>query len=380
MVSQHQNQAVGLSHAERRARLREKVFQPPKRGGIVPDAVLVNSPPNLFYLTGFTGSFAMLVVTPETEHLLTGGIYITQIQREVPDIPCMRIPIGVEPNDTLADLLQQMGVRTVGVDKANSLSALRGLRKSLRKAQIRLVPINGAVESLRRIKDAEEIRRIRQAVGIADSAFEHVLRLFQPGVAEWDIAMEIDFYIRRQGAYPAFETIAVSGPNTALPHGKPTERVLQVGDFVTVDFGARYEGYCSDLTRTVVVGKASEEQRRIYNAVREALERCIEAIRPGKRGKQIDALARKVLSHYGLEDYFGHGLGHSLGITVHDGRGLGPRDKERLEAGMVLTVEPGVYIHDFGGVRIEQDVLVTEHGCEVLSQSPVELLEMGLGR
>ncbi len=377
MVSEYQNQAVGLSHAERRTKLREKVFQPPKRGGAPPDAILVNNPPNLFYLTGFTGSSAMLVLSPEQEHLLTGGIYFTQIQREVPDIPCTRIPTGTDPNDTLAQLLHEWGIRTLGVERSNSLSALKGLRKSLRKVNIRLVPINGAVESQRRIKDAGEIQRIRKAVGIADATFEHILRLFQPGVAEWDIAMEVDFYIRRQGAYPAFETIVVSGENTALPHGKPTERQLQVGDFVTVDWGARIDGYCSDLTRTVVVGKANEEQKRVYNAVREALERCIEAIRPGKRGKQIDALARKVLSKYGLEEYFGHGLGHSLGITVHDGKGLGPRDKERLEAGMVLTVEPGVYIPGFGGIRIEQDVLVTDEGCELLSHAPTHLIETG---
>ncbi len=378
MVSEYQDKAVGLSHSERRAKLREKVFQPPKRGGALPDAILVNSPPNLFYLTGFTGSSAMLVLTPEREHLLTGGIYITQIQREVPDIPCTRIPTGTDPNDTLAQLLQEWGIRTLGVERANSLSTLKGLRKSLRKVNIRLLPINGAVESLRRIKDAGEIQRIRKAVGIADATFEHVLRLFQPGVAEWDIAMEVDFYIRRQGAYPAFETIVVSGESTALPHGKPTERQLQVGDFVTVDWGARIDGYCSDLTRTIVVGKANEDQKRVYNAVREALERCIGAIRPGKRGKQIDALARKVLSKYGLEEYFGHGLGHSLGITVHDGKGVGPRDKERLEAGMVITVEPGVYIPGFGGVRIEQDVLITEQGCELLSHAPTHIIETGI--
>ncbi len=146
---------------------------------------------------------------------------------------------------------------------------------------------------------------------------------------------------------------------------------------MTVDFGARLNGYCSDITRTVVIGKASPEHKRVYNAVLEALERSIAAIRPGRRGKQIDAIARETLAKHGLADYFGHSLGHSIGLTVHDGRGFSPREKGKLEAGMVLTVEPGVYIPGFGGVRIEQDVLVTETGCEVLSQSPVQLMEMG---
>jgi len=231
------------------------------------------------------------------------------------------------------------------------------------------------VDKLRLVKDADEIARLRAAARIADATFEHIQRLFQPEVAEWDLAMEIDFYIRRQGAYPAFDTIAVSGERTALPHGKPTERRLQKGDFVTVDFGARLDGYCSDMTRTVVIGAASPEQRRLYTAVLDALNRAIEAIRPGVKGKHIDALARQTIESHGLGDYFVHSLGHSVGIAVHDGAGLSFRDKKPLEAGMVLTVEPGVYVPGFGGVRLEQMVLVTPDGCELLTHAPIELQE-----
>ncbi len=376
MVSQHQNQAVGLNrYAERRARLREAVFQPKR--GTPPDATLIVQSPNLRYLTGFTGSSAMLVLTPDREHLLTGGIYATQIAHEVPDIPKSLIPTGTEPYEVLREVLEGLGIRQLGVESSVSVATLRQLRKTLRKATIQVVPSGSPTERLRLVKDEGELQTLRSAIAIADATFEHILRLFQPEIAEWDIAMEIDFYMRRQGAYPAFQTIVASGPNSALPHAQPTERRLQVGDFVTVDFGARYEGYCSDITRTVVIGRASDEHRRVYNAVLEALQRSIEAIRPGKRGKQIDALARKVLAKHQLADYFGHGLGHSIGITVHDGAGFSPREKGRLQPGMVLTVEPGVYIPGFGGVRIEQDVLVTDTGCEVLSQAPVELLELG---
>lgn len=374
MVPQHQNQTAGLSvYAERRARLRQTLFE----GERAPDAALITQIANVSYLTGFTGSFAWLVLLPDRAHLITSGIYATQIGMEVSDIPAIVYSPGEESGAVLADLLQQEGVRTLGVESGNSIAFLKGLRKHLRKAGITLVLLKNVVDKMRLIKDAYELERIRAAVGIADAAFEHVQRMLQPGVAEWDIAMEIDFYIRRQGAYPAFETLVVSGERSALPHGKPTERKLERGDFVTIDWGARYQGYCSDLTRTVVIGYASKEHRRIYYAVLDALERSLDAIRPGKTGRAIDKVARRTLEKHGLADYFRHSLGHSLGIHVHDGAGFSPREKTKLQPGMVLTVEPGVYLPGFGGVRIEEDVLVTETGCEVLSRSPRELMVAG---
>ncbi|MCS7301428.1 MAG: Xaa-Pro peptidase family protein [Fimbriimonadales bacterium] len=379
MVSQHQDQAAGLSgasaaqpdYAARRANLRKAVFE----GKRPPDALLITSTANLYYLTGFTGSFGALLLTPDAERFLTSGIYATQAQSEVPDIQIVLNPTLKEFSNTVAETAQALGVQLLGVESSMSISGLRELAKAGRKAGVRVKPVGSPVDKLRKVKDAYEIARLRDAARLADATFEHIQRLFQPEVAEWDIAMEIDFYLRRQGAYPAFDTITVSGERTALPHGKPTERRLQRGDFVTVDFGAKLNGYCSDLTRTVVIGKASPEQRRLYHAVLEALQRSLDAIKPGKRGKQIDALARKTLDKHGLADYFGHSLGHSLGILVHDGTGLSFRDKKPLEAGMVLTVEPGVYVPGVGGVRIEQDVLVTESGCELLTHAPVELQE-----
>ncbi|MFN7017895.1 MAG: M24 family metallopeptidase [Fimbriimonadales bacterium] len=373
MVPQYQNQAAGLSapYPERRAKLRQAVFADQRP----PDALLVSNSANLYYLTGFTGSFGALLITPDTERFLTSGIYATQAQSEVADIPIILNPTVKEFNETLAETTKQLGARLLGVESGMTVAGLQGLRKAMRAVGVRVKPIGAPVEQLRRVKDGYELARLRDAAALADAAFEHCQRLFQPEVAEWDIAMEIDFYLRRQGAYPAFDTIAVSGERTALPHGKPTERRLQKGDFVTVDFGAKLNGYCSDLTRTVVIGKATTEQRRLYYAVQEALLRSIDALKPGKRGQQIDALAREVLDKHGLADYFGHSLGHSLGILVHDGSGLSFRDKTPLEAGMVLTVEPGVYVPGFGGVRIEQDVVVTESGAALLTHTPVELME-----
>jgi len=360
-------------YAERRAHLQKTLFE----GVRAPDAALITQIANVNYLTGFTGSFAWLVLLPDRAHLITSGIYATQIGMEVPDIPTTVYAPGEESGAVLADLLQSWNVRTLGIESSNSIAFLKGLRHRLRKAQITPVLLKAEIEKMRLIKDAFELERIRAAVAIADAAFEHVQRMLQPGVAEWDIAMEIDFYIRRQGAYPAFETLVVSGERSALPHGKPTERRLERGDFVTLDFGARYQGYCSDLTRTVVISEVSPEQRRLYRAVLDALERSLDAIRPGRTGRAIDKIARRTLEKYGLADYFRHSLGHSLGIQVHDGVGFSPREKTRLQPGMVLTVEPGVYVPGFGGVRIEEDVLVTETGCEVLSRSPRNLMVTG---
>jgi Xaa-Pro aminopeptidase len=371
MVSQSQDQTDGLTYALRRARLRESVFG----GKSPPDALLVVNASNLLYLTGFTGSFGALLLTPDAERFLTGGIYATQAQREVADIPIVVNPTLKEFSETVVETAQALGVRTLGFENSASLAWLQGMRKPMRKAKIRLKSVGAPVEQLRRVKDAHEIACLRATAQLADATFAHIQRLFQPEIAEWDIAMEIDFYMRRQGAYPAFDTIVVSGERSALPHGKPTERRLQKGDFVTVDFGAKLNGYCSDLTRTVTIGSASPEQRRLYTAVLDAANCALDAIRPGVTGKQVDALARKTIESYGLVDYFVHSLGHSVGIAVHDGSGLSFRDKKPLEAGMVLTVEPGVYVPGFGGVRIEQVVLVTPNGCEPLTCAPMELLE-----
>ena len=376
MVSQHQNQAAGLSvYGERRARLRRTLFEAPR----APDAALITHIANVSYLTGFTGSYAWLVLTPSHAHVITSGIYATQIGIEVPDLPVSVHTPAEEAGAVLADLLHQWGVHRLGIESSNSIAFLKSLRKHLRRVKIKPVLLKGAVEKMRLIKDAFELERIRTAMTIADATFAHVQRVLQPGVAEWDIAMEIDFYMRRQGAYPAFETLVVSGERSALPHGRPTERKLGRGDFVTLDFGARYQGYCSDITRTVVIGTASTEHRRLYAAVLEALERSLDAIRPGRTGRAIDQVARHTLEKHRLADYFRHSLGHSLGMMVHDGAGFSPREKGKLQPGMVLTVEPGVYVPGFGGVRIEEDVLVTETGCEVLSRSPRELMVLDYG-
>lgn len=337
------------------------------------DTLLITNITNIRYLTGFTGSFAWLIVQPERVLLLSSGIYTNQIAAECPHLPFRRTALK-DPNETLYESLKEMGAKKLGVE-AGALSFKFALELPEKVEGLELVPLKGSAEPMRLIKSADELARIRHAVGIADAAFAHVQRMLQPEAVEWDIAMEMDFFMRRQGAYPAFDTVVVSGERSAYPHGRPTERRLQHGDFVTLDFGARANGYCSDITRTVVIGQATPEHKRVYHAVLETLETAIAAIRPGKKGNEIDSLAREALAKYGLDEYFGHGLGHSIGLTVHDGSGFSQREENELEAGMVATVEPGVYIPGFGGVRIEEDVLITETGCEILSRSPRHLME-----
>jgi Xaa-Pro aminopeptidase len=241
-------------------------------------------------------------------------------------------------------------------------------------AGVKLTPVKGLLEPLRMVKTPNEIEAIRKACALTDACFDHVLRLIQPGVAEYDIMLEIEFYFRRNGAGLAFAPIVVSGPNSARPHGTATERQLQRGDFVTMDFGAKLNGYCADLTRTVVVEEASPRHREIYDQVLKANVECINAIKPGVSCRDVDQLARTILDEKDLGQYFGHGLGHGLGRDVHDIGGLNSRSTDVIAPGQVWTVEPGVYIEGFGGVRIEDDVVVTETGTEVLNHSDKGLL------
>ncbi|MCW5933663.1 MAG: aminopeptidase P family protein [Fimbriimonadia bacterium] len=336
------------------------------------DTLLITNMTNIRYLTGFTGSFGWLIVHPQQTLFITSGIYTNQVRSECPDLSFRQTDLK-DAQGTLFDALKALNPQRLGIE-ANQVTHQFANTLQEKLEGVTLVPKKETAEPFRLIKTPEEIATLRHAVGIADAAFEHIQRLLQPEAVEWDIAMELDFFMRRNGAYPAFETLVVSGERSAYPHGRPTEKRLAEGDFVTMDFGARYQGYCSDITRTVVIGTPTERHRQIYGAVLEALETAIAAIQPGKKGKEIDTIARETLGKYDLADYFGHGLGHSIGLTVHDGSGFSQREENLLKPGMVVTVEPGVYIPGFGGVRIEDDVLITETGCEVLSQSPRELM------
>ncbi len=336
-------------------------------------ALLVADPTNVGWLTGFTGSFARVIVTQSDIRFVTDSRYTIQAQEQVPTLPLASFASPVNGDAFVNDQVLQMGLRRLAFEAATTTyEAFERMKE--RMPEIELVPAPDLFGELRMVKAPDEVAAIRKACALADACFGHLTRLIQPGLTEYDLQLELEFYLRRAGAGIAFEPIVVSGERSARPHGKASEKVLEIGDFVTMDFGAAVEGYNSDLTRTIVVGEATDRHREVYGQVLLAEMAALDFMKPGVRAADVDALARRVLDEKGFAQYFGHGLGHGLGRVVHDGGRMNATSEDVLAPGQVWTVEPGVYIPGFGGVRIEDDVVVTETGIEILTSSPKELL------
>jgi len=280
-----------------------------------------------------------------------------------------------EPKGLLRKLLR--GHRRIGVNGQELTHHAFTRLQKLAPKSARFVDVSGAITKARLVKDPEEVELIEKACDIASKSFEELLPSIQPGVTEADVAAELVYRMQKNGASgPSFRTIVGSGPNSAEPHYTAGPRRLEKGDLVVIDFGALYRMYCSDITRTVVVGRASEEQRLMYDTVARAQRAALGKMKPGVRGKAVDAAARSLIDSTKYKGRFIHGLGHSIGLSVHDGDGLYATSSLVLRAGMVLTDEPGIYIPGFGGVRIEDDVLITRSGPKVLSTAPRELMEL----
>jgi Xaa-Pro aminopeptidase len=335
------------------------------------EALLVSQIVNVQWLTGFTGSFGYVLVTPSASVFITDSRYAIQAEEQVAGYEVVWFANPRTFKEVLAETASRLGITKLGFESAHvTYSTYEDLKSSL--GSIELVPTADLMTSLRMVKDADEIAKVEKACGIADAAFDHIRRMIQPGISEYDLNLDLEFFLRRQGAALAFDPIVVSGPNSARPHGKASERKLEKGDFLTMDFGAKLDGYCSDLTRTVVVGEASDRHREIYELVLKAEVSCIEMMKPGVLAKDVDAHARATFGDYA--QYFGHGLGHGLGRDVHDTGRMGPTSSDVLAVGQIWTVEPGIYIPGFGGVRIEDDVVIEESGARVLTHAPKELL------
>jgi Xaa-Pro aminopeptidase len=264
----------------------------------------------------------------------------------------------------------------IGVEAAFlTLKNLNKLKDLL--PQSNFISTENIVESFTMIKDNDEISKIKKAVRIAEKAFGDIIKKIKPGMKEKDIALDLEYKMRAFGADgPAFDTIVASGQRSSMPHGRASEKKLRKGEFVTIDFGCFYQGYASDITRTLVLGKANEKQKKVYNIVLSAQKAACKAIRPRIGGSEVDNVARDIIAKAGYGDNFGHGLGHGIGLLVHDGPVLSPRSNDTLSPGNVVTVEPGIYIHNWGGVRIEDDVLVTPNGGQILTKLPKELIEL----
>jgi Xaa-Pro aminopeptidase len=336
------------------------------------DGMLILKPENRRYLSGFTGSAGYLLITGQEAVLITDFRYSEQAKEQAPHFRVVNH--GASVQDTIRAELESAGVKRLAFEKDHLTYALYA-SYSEKFAPVELIPTEGIVEKIRAVKDAQEIATIRQACAIADAAFSHILGFLKPGISERDVALELEFFMRREGAKSSsFDIIVASGARSSLPHGVASDKILQQGDFVKMDFGALYDGYCSDITRTVVLGEPNERQKQIYDIVLEAQLRALNNLKPGMSGKEADALARDLIRDKGYGDQFGHSLGHGLGLYIHEDPRLSTLSNDQLEPGMVVTVEPGIYIPGFGGVRIEDDVVITEFGIEILTRSTKELL------
>jgi Xaa-Pro aminopeptidase len=335
------------------------------------DGFVVSFSPNLRYLTGFTGSNGNLLLLPGNAILFTDPRYRIQASQEV----TCRVHISKGPLvPDVVGAIAKLGLRRIGYEPARmTCDSLDSLQARL-PMKSTLVPVNGCVEALRMVKSPGEIALIRRSVETNSRAFETTVPRVRPGMKEQDLAAELEYRMRRLGAErPSFETIVAGGARSALPHAQPTGARLAVGQLVVVDMGALQGGYCSDMTRMLFLGSPSAKVKRAYRAVLEAQLAAIDAVRPGVSTARVDAVARKVLKTYGLAEAFVHSTGHGLGLEIHEPPRIGKRDKIRLAPGMAITIEPGVYIEGFGGIRIEDTVVVTQTGCEILTPTPKSL-------
>ncbi|MNS50480.1 putative peptidase [compost metagenome] len=341
-----------------------------ERQGI--DALLISSPFNRRYVTGFTGTAGWAVITPAQAWLVTDFRYTRQAEQQAKEFEVVQH--GGQPLELIREKLNAAQVKKLGFEKHHV--PYSDYESYVRKfAGIELTPTGQIVEKLRGIKDESEQHCIRKAIEITEKAFEYILTFMKPGVSEREVAAELEYFMRQNGAISsAYPAIIASGVRSALPHGLASNKLLGLNEFVTLDIGANYEGYCSDLTRTVFIGKPSDRDREIYQVVLEANRSALQGLKPGMTGKEGDSLARDYITHEGYGEYFGHGLGHAFGLEIHEPMRLSQQTEDKLEPGMIITVEPGIYLPDYGGVRIEDDILITETGIEVLTTSNKDLI------
>ena len=339
----------------------------------VVDAVLVTKEENVHYFSGFRGDSTALLVTHERLLLVTDSRYTEQASTEA------SLYEIVEQRDGLyrkvAELAVEAGVVALGYEGAALVcDQYEKLKEMLGEI---FFDTSLALDALRQVKDADEIALIRRACAIADEGFAHIIRYIQPGMTEMEVAAELEHYMRTLGSErPAFQTIIASGVRGSLPHGVASDKVIARGELVTMDFGAVCAGYHSDITRTICVGRADVRQREIYDAVLSAQMRALAALRPGVTGIEVDRIARDSLAEKNFEQYFGHGLGHSLGLEIHEEPRLSKAGKHIMQPNMLITDEPGVYIPGWGGIRIEDTVLITADGSEPLTRAPKEFIEI----
>jgi Xaa-Pro aminopeptidase len=342
------------------------------------DALVITHLPNIYYLSGFSGSNALLLIYGDSVHLFTDGRYAIQAGEEAREarIRVVRTPVTT----ACGDLLRAQRSRTkihVGFE-STSLNVDEFTRlKNVAGRRIRWKPIAGLIEGIREVKDEEELDIMREAARLASEVVSEAPDYVRVGVTELDVAAEIDYRLRKKGASgPSFDIIVASGPRAALPHAQPTAKRLDKNELVVLDLGAILRHYCSDVTRTVFLGRAPARVRRWYKGVQQAQAAALRVLRAGVAAGSVDRAARRLLNQQGLGSYFVHGTGHGLGIEIHERPRLGRGQKQEIRAGQVVTIEPGIYVEGVGGIRLEDEVAVHSGGTEVLTDAPRELLEL----
>ncbi|WP_284036026.1 aminopeptidase P family protein [Neobacillus sp. 114] len=335
------------------------------------DGILITSPYNRRYISNFTGTAGIVLISADKALFITDFRYVEQAQKQCEGFEIIKF------SDTLpkevAEQAKKLGIQKLGFEEDYlTYSSFKVYEKEV---EAELVPVSGLIEKLRLIKTDSEIKILKEAADIADAAFKHILDFLRPGKTELEVSNELEFFMRKAGAVSSsFDTIVASGYRSALPHGVASDKVIEKGDMVTLDFGAYYKGYVSDITRTVAVGEPDAKLKEIYQIVLEAQLRGIDGFRPGMTGKEADALTRDYITEKGYGEYFGHSTGHGIGLEVHEGPALSLKSDIILEPGMVVTCEPGIYIPGLGGVRIEDDTLITKDHNERLTHSTKDLI------
>lgn len=360
-------------------------------------AIIITDRYNMNYLSGYMGDAGMLLFMDDKQYVLTDSRYTEIAQKQATCFECIDVK-SEGYSKTLYRLIvrclcgqnreyvdaesKKIETCVIGFEDENiSYKQFKAFESVLSDFELR--PLRSSIDELRQIKSDEEITKIAKAEAIGDEAFAHIVEWIKPGMTEQEIALELEVAMRKLGATGlSFDTIAASGPNSSMPHAVPTDRRLQAGDFLTMDFGCIYDGYCSDMTRTIFISgrerylEPTEKQMEVYNTVLKAQLEAIKLIKPGARCSDVDACARNIIKDAGYGDYFGHGLGHSVGLFIHEEPRLSPKCDTILEPGMIVTVEPGIYLPGEFGVRIEDLVVVKEDGCRNLTCSPKKLIKI----
>lgn len=348
------------------------------------DAVIITDGYNMHAISGYKGHTGCMLLAKDIKYIFTDSRYTEQVTIEAPDVRCVDIGrdsyAAAIAKELMTLFIHPDKVLLIGFeDEHISYRLYQAFEKALTDTfgeRVKLVALKENINALRIVKTADEIEKLKKAEAIGDLAFSHIRDFIRAGMTEMEIALELECVMRKNGATNvSFDTIVASGPNSSLPHAVPTTRKVTEGDFVTMDFGCIYEGYCSDMTRTIFIGdNPLDKQQEIYNIVLEAQLAALDIVRPGLKCSEVDACARTVIEKAGYGDYFGHGLGHGVGLFIHEEPRFSPKCHDILKPGTVITVEPGIYLPGEFGVRIEDMILITEDGYQNLASSPKELI------